>query len=446
MSRRGSLRDNRRGIGVGVQPSWNPQAAGEPSGLIGFWHADDVPQATAPRMPNNAVAGTLLMSAPTSPTSPTTATGVVFGKRGLLFDGTDRVQGATVANWRDVHDGTGCTLIFIVTPTGVGTTNVIFDTCDLSGVGMFLSHDGVNNRFVSQVRNGAGVIASMTGPGTAPENASYVVGYSYAEGAGPAEAELFQDGLPIAQVNTSGAPDLGDSVGAGTFGARTSGSSSGNCYIRAVLKYNRKLTASEMLRIGTLGRYITSNRQQRNVLCVGESTTSGTYETTVQLAAFMGVNYWVNFLGTLSAGSFPLSDFDNWGYTGQRTDQIQAAINGLNPGGVPDVVLLMACINDVLQSVAEPTIVTNYTALGQYLKNTFPNALHRLGRPNRTLGAFAAAMSSMAAQCPAIATAIGSTYVNTDVAADAEISGDLVHPTLAGYVTIGNAFASSLSW
>jgi acyl-CoA thioesterase-1 len=116
------------------------------------------------------------------------------------------------------------------------------------------------------------------------------------------------------------------------------------------------------------------------ILPLGDSITKGrsghwSYRRDLE-AALDGAGCSFDFVGTVSgpgsAPGAPLSDRDNEGHSGLRTDQIRARLNNWLPGNDHDWALVHAGTNDVLQGTSIPAARTNLSQIIDRLRNANP--------------------------------------------------------------------------
>lgn len=418
------------------------------SGLVAWYQAEDASLETySPRVGDNSGGGKVLTAASQvgSPTYNATAVG---GKPGLVLPASPTLKAALASDWIFLHNGSGMTVVVLAVSSNLGAVQMAVDTTNLAGIGVFMSYDGANQRWVTSIRNGAGAMFSPTGaPGTSLRGVVSCASLTYSEANSP-EASLRVNGVVVGTATSVAVPATTDPVGPLTVGARTAGGSAFGGAIRMVLIYNRALTSTELLKIEDLAGSIVASRDTRRVWTVGDSITQGTWQDALYLRAIQSSGVRLDMLGTLSnGGAYTIPDKAHNGHTSQRIDQIQTSVTGLSLGSSPTDVLVMAGTNDIIQSTLLATIVSRYTSLATYIRTTYPGARVFLGRPPRTTSpGFTAAMESFAAEVPGICSATGCTYWPSDVANDGEISGDTVHPTAAGYVTIGNSAATAMGF
>lgn len=443
----GDRRDLTMGLGIGCRLDlaanaiWNPMTI---ANLAAWWQADDTPESTTPRWGDDS-GNQRMLSAASSAASPVYGATAVGGRPGLAFSGTQKIQADSPYHWIFLHDGTGCTVVLVAQPGGSGTTNVALDTSNAAGVGLMISHDGTNDRWVVTLRNGTGQIASIASSnGAHPEGAAYVVVVTYSESASP-KLVLRVNGVQAATSGTSASPSTAEPAAALTLGSQTGGSNVFAGAIRTCMLFKRVLSATELGDLESNVATVASPRTKlKRVWTVGDSITAGTYQDRLWKRGLLSNDTRIDFLGTLSQGTFPLPDLQDNGHSGQRTDQIQTLIAGANLGVEPTDIVVIAGTNDVFQSVAEATIETNYTSLVNAIKAAHPTSKLWLGRPPRMLTAQQSAMETFASWVASHAAGLGGTYVNTDVADNVETSVDNVHPTTPGYRTLGNSIADAL--
>lgn len=142
----------------------------------------------------------------------------------------DRLIAGTAADFKYLHDGTGCT-VYTVGKIVAGVNSPFWDTGALvagGGGAICFVDDGANGgRLTYSVRNGSGGIFTLQTAAAYnvwPDAEWHIACVQYVEGASPNEARLFIDGSHVLGANSSGSPATGNSAGAFHIGyAATAG-------------------------------------------------------------------------------------------------------------------------------------------------------------------------------------------------------------------------------
>ncbi len=172
--------------------------------------------------------------------------GLFAGRAAATFTpaGTTRyISSLPASSWRFLHDGTGCDLIIVYSPTSEG--GLLLGTKDGSAgqAGVFLQSTGGSLRLA--VANGTSTIinANQATPATTLGAATYG-GYSYSEAASPKYARYVKsDGSNSG--SPSGAPAAGDPGGTLVLGGSGAENFLADMLFAELLVFNRVLTAPE---------------------------------------------------------------------------------------------------------------------------------------------------------------------------------------------------------
>ncbi|MGB7444257.1 MAG: Ig-like domain-containing protein [Coleofasciculaceae cyanobacterium] len=148
-----------------------------------------------------------------------------------------------------------------------------------------------------------------------------------------------------------------------------------------------------------------------------------------------------NFIGPIKSGPNGF-DTDNGGFRGERIDEISNRFNNL--AQVPEIVLLMAGTNDILQDVPSNTAANKIRdligqMLGAGVQRVLLGSIPPLASRRNTVNNFNNRL-------PGIANNFGNEVTFVDVSGNlttADIA-DGVHPTGQAYQVIGNAWANAL--
>lgn len=454
-----SRRNPSLGAGSGTSSSnsstWEPS---DISGLFASYFAVDAQDGYAINqftpMLGDASGNGYHLTAASEATSPSyfpTSVGTSATRQGLLFNGTKKLQAATASDWNFLHNGTGATVALVCRATATsGTTNVFVDTSGLSasGHGFVIYHDGASDRWTASVRaSGAAILTATGASSSAPEGTvMYCVIATYSESNNP-ELRLIVNGFnSYATATSASSPSASDGYGPLTLGACTDGSNSATGYIHSVAVWNRALTDLECKEVFQNLPYYVCKKTIKRVWTIGDQLSYGTWQPQLWKRAMQGTSVKLKMLGTRNYTSSYLGpDGYNDGYSSATMDQITTTLTSANIGRwIPTDVVIFCGYNDIAAGANLATLQSRLTSLANMVRTAYPSANVWLGRPPRTTGAYSASMEAYAAAIPAIATATGCTYFSADVASDAEISGDNVTPTAAGYITIGNTIATLL--
>lgn len=294
------------------------------------------------------------------------------GKIRLECDGSnDLLTGASAADWKNLHDGTGMTAL-VVCQTEDEENCPIFDTSNkLAGIGAVVYNDDsstTEGRLSFCVRNGSGNIFNMqapTGANVFPVASWHCASARYVDGTDP---DLWADGCFIVSATPSGSPSSSNPAIALKIGPDFSSGFVANKYA-AMLIYNRRLTDAEM-RKATVYLSRQYGFPVGNVACIGDSITAGysgiTTPYPTRLAQILGSLWRVTNFGVSGAvvnesgGADDLYN-DQWlaTNTGARRRRYNFAVC---MGGINDIrntsdsaATIFARYDDLLDSVrAEP--------------------------------------------------------------------------------------------
>lgn len=148
-----------------------------------------------------------------------------------LFNGKDAATFAggqwytstlPLANWRFLHDGSGCEVCMICAPTIAGTHGLFATLTTNPGVLMYANASG---NLVGQVNNAAGALwtsPAMSAASVMPVNSATAIGYAYKEGSTP-EGSLYRKGASLFGRDTDAAPSSSNPNGSLTIGAQHTG-------------------------------------------------------------------------------------------------------------------------------------------------------------------------------------------------------------------------------
>lgn len=464
---------DRRPIPISGLPTPNPFV----SGIYSYYHADDAywapttPGAQAfyvPRLQDDS-GNVRQINSGNNAGAPVLNTSTMTGLNSLFFDSAKlaniQVPTAQASQWTFLHDGTGCTVIAYVQPA---SGNAECTICNTTGTafsqGISIYHDGVNDKFIAVVRKAGGtLILTLAGAnGSAPKNVPYTVVFTYSESVAP-KAHLIVISASGTRVDTSGNTSSAPSALAPAFGGLCLGRYQAanifflNGYIRWLLTYNRILTTQEIIDITTNPQLLSSPRAKRQMLTVGDSMTAADlYQLQMWLRSLASTTRFdrINWLGGELAGEIALfTDRQHSGYVANNIAQITTHITGQVLDFPPTDVYVMASTNDA--SAADPVVsdVTKaqYGTLIDTIQSQYPGATVHCARlprrlDNATKGQWVENYATWLQNTFVPArVALGQLvdYRNGDVDNNAQISGDGVHPTNAGYAAIGDHFATA---
>lgn len=446
--------------------AWTPNSV---DNCIGWWHADDAIDAQyiatshsqrffVPRLGDSSGNGRHMNSGSNAaaPMYNTTELGGSLWHRtanGTQFNCDTSTN--SIAYWRNLHNGNGCTVVGYCKPYGTGSEHVLWNTWGGTWhTGQNVFYDGVNQKWCAKVRNASGggttpEIISISGDGySAPPGNAYVVSFTYKEGNSP-EAVLRVNGVTVASGNTTGAPNTGNSVGSFGIG-RFSGAAAGwfDGYIRTVAVWDRVLTDAELATVEANFTTLQAARPMRYLWTVGDSISACTYQQYINLRMYESNVMMVDFLGSANAGEIGLyTDRASDGWSAHTCLGIKTKITGVaaNFAHSPTDVIVIAGTNDINTGTNVNTVLTDFQSLIAQVRTEAPNAKLWIGRPpRRTLTGVSETESYAILLQKYAATLSNCEYIDTDVDLASEISGDGVHPATAGYATIGNKISNYL--
>lgn len=195
-------------------------------GLFAFYDGIDVTTGVGGVASWNDQAGALDLGNPTTGHRPqlVLADARMNGRDTIVPDGVDdRLLAQLAADWKFLHDGTGCTVYATYRCLSVTALRTILDTCGNSGagVGLSISHNATNQTVTVIVGSGSSVVSYTTANGVALNNVSRVISFSYGEGATPNEWELRVGKAATAAGNSASAPSAADPAAALSVGGRS---------------------------------------------------------------------------------------------------------------------------------------------------------------------------------------------------------------------------------
>lgn len=165
------------------------------------------------------------------------------------YDNTnDQLQAASAADWKFLHDGTGCTGWIVLRRDRLETDIMLAtgNTGAVVGASLWYTTTGQVNY---QIGNGTASIAQAAG-GTSTQNAAHIYGFSYSESDSP-KVRVRIDRAEVGTANTSAAPGAGNPLGALCIGGVPTSPGTlplGSPWIEIVFA-NRLATAAETLAI-----------------------------------------------------------------------------------------------------------------------------------------------------------------------------------------------------
>ncbi len=252
MSRRGSRRGS-SGRGLSNGRTFSPQTLG---GLVAWYRADSlITQVAGPKVSawGDLRGGDQDVSQGTDANRPAyTAADANFRNKPTVSQGaaTLALLDNTAADWKFLHDGTGCTVFCVVRPSNnAAAVQILWDTTVTTGaanVGACLFYDGPNDRFRYFVGNGTtNILNTPSSNNSSPQDTTQVVICRYQEGRAPSESDVRARGVTAGSENTSGAPSAANPAGALAIGA-LGNLTAGFFGVEAELAfYNRVLTDGE---------------------------------------------------------------------------------------------------------------------------------------------------------------------------------------------------------
>lgn len=167
----------------------------------------------------------------------------------MLFDASnDSIAAASAADWKLIHDGTGCTVIIAlrVVTLPSAADGYVLDTGDLTGPGIYwvVSTTGLLQTLVMNASGLGGILLNSQVAGAIVAGTSYVLTYSYLEGASP-EFVIRKNGTQIDSATSAVAASAANPLRAATFGGVV-GVNPLNAAYADIAVYNRQLTAAQM--------------------------------------------------------------------------------------------------------------------------------------------------------------------------------------------------------
>ncbi|MEU7873980.1 SGNH/GDSL hydrolase family protein [Dactylosporangium sp. NPDC049140] len=148
----------------------------------------------------------------------------------------------------------------------------------------------------------------------------------------------------------------------------------------------------------------------------------------------------VDFVGSQQSGNGP--DRDNEGHPGFRIDQVAAGADAWIGAARPDVVLINAGTNDIIQNYDVANAPARLGALVEQVRRDAPGIKVVISTlvPNRD-AAVNARVTAFNAKLPALGVPLVDFYGNLTLA---DIGADGIHPTDDGYSKLANAWYSAL--
>jgi lysophospholipase L1-like esterase len=439
---------------------WAPPA----TGLVSYYHADDMATASAtpgaqqhwvPRLGDNS--GNLHhVQSGANINSPEYDATAFDGEGALHFTASKgaylQVPTGESANWTFLHDGTGCTVVALVKPTDAAVVGTVVNTTGSStSRGRWIQHDGINGRFVARVRNASvEILALASANGSAPVGSTHIVAFSYVDGASP-EAVLRINGVEVATGDPSASPSLlAPAFGGLALGRlQAAGLNFLNGYIRSVLTYSRALSLPEFEDIEANFRDLQTRRPLRSIWTIGDSITNGTYQQYLWLRHLDTTLCRIDFLGSVLAGEVSLfTDRQHNGHSAHTIQSIQTVTTGIDIGGTPTDIVIIAGTNNVLSDFT--ATVDAYAALVAAKQAQFPTV-----PPERFFLASIPRRIDTAPNQAWVATfrdlqqtwiqANGFTWWDADVLNDAQLP-DGVHPDAAGRQFLADKLATVMGF
>jgi lysophospholipase L1-like esterase len=159
-----------------------------------------------------------------------------------------------------------------------------------------------------------------------------------------------------------------------------------------------------------------------------------------------GVPY--DYVGSMNDGPASLVDKDHEGHTGWRTDQISAIVNATMDSKKPDVVLLLAGANDILQDTSLSSAPARVLAIADQMRAKNPSVLILIANMFSVPGKEAeiAAFNKSLNRLVNARTTAGQKVYLVDMTPGNIVAGspDGVHPNAAGYNEMANRWFNKL--
>lgn len=396
--------------------------------LLGYWLANDARGSYVGLWSDNSGNGHTLTSSNQGTAGQYNATSI-DGLSGVNFVSTDFLKASTVTPWKVLHEGP-CTVIVVVKPTNASTGRTVFDTSLTTGIGTNLVHNGDTNRFVGTIRNGTGIIATLTSPANYPEGNVYTVSITF-DGT---TATLRVNQVTVAQVTVSDVPSSADPASPLTLGARGDGTFNLFGDIRTFIIYSSVLSQSNLQVAEAGAKNLQTKRRQRKIWTIGDSTSDLTWQRNMWRAIQETSDNFVELVGTQTTFNspvdpFPMSDRAHTGIQGGTMNDILSVVNGVTIDGLTDIIL-MTGTNDTKGGAFNSTTQTNYLNLFNTLKNQHPGVTMWCPRLYRQLGLGATATEDMATWLSTTVPSLGGNYINIG---NSTPMADNLHPTVTGY-------------
>jgi serralysin len=200
--------------------------------------------------------------------------------------------------------------------------------------------------------------------------------------------------------------------------------------------------------------------EQPTILTLGDSITAGEHLTDPTPGAyrlqlennFVEDDLSIDFIGSQVNEETDLEDAEHEGHPGWTINQLTTLIDeGLLTNYQPDVILLMAGINDILRSDQASKVIEDFNQLIDRLQAESPDTeifVSSLVPLDSDLGQGRAnTVQEVNALLPELVEQQGEnvTYVNAGGSLDlSDLVADGIHPNAAGYQEIGNAWYDAL--
>ncbi|WP_433619540.1 SGNH/GDSL hydrolase family protein [Dactylosporangium sp. CA-139114] len=155
----------------------------------------------------------------------------------------------------------------------------------------------------------------------------------------------------------------------------------------------------------------------------------------------------IDFVGSMDSGPPDLPDHDHEGHSGARIDEIDAKVEAWVRAVAPDVVLLQAGTNDVLQNLAMPEAPDRLGLLIDHVLAAAPQAIvfvasiTPLVDPGRE-----EQVEAFNARLPAVVAARGPRvrFVDMHAGLGVEDLQDGIHPNTGGYAKMAGVWVGAL--